>query len=1711
MPPQGSRAAGLSTNAKGSFTDLMVAPPGTTPADDSSTDSAASSTPPAGSESTPLDCPGRSPPQHLFTPPRQRFGRSGKRARPRCPRLLNFPATPPYPATDAGGKDDWCGSSSDESQDGPIPDAGTGVPYSARVARSGLLFRSLAEGGAERAPDEQLFARMVQLPRVLRLIASSLRSAAPHEARHPLGLLLFEAARTVADTFAHPSFVDRVEATHEYLHSARAFLDEWGKCLPVLWACACGSGSPTNQAELQSREERLRELAAAAVNAACRCRYRPRLGTRLVAALSPHCARAQPSDTAQVHFAALMMLLLVTAVTLNLCICVASCASQSWAALAAAVGVAAVQSVLFLALRRRTDLRIVPVFAVVLSLSYHHLLLEDRTAPPAELFGPLWLALLAVLPQTWRWRVACVALREAALLAFLAARAGVVGSPWPEAPTIFLLVALPVVLGCGVHIARSVAAIILEPVGRAAVCEHYYRTLSLKAVSDLSSSLKLGLTVPASDRGTPAGVVQHDFQVLMGMSSSRNRTNLSPSLTDEMHNPLWRRRIASGRDTPLPPPRSTSNLRLSANQEGLPSVPMGGGTPLSDLLGRLPPAGAVILPGQGQGQGQGPLAFDAAVLHGQLPIFALDVGLNVLDCNAKLCQLTGLRQSDVLGHSILDFVLDPGEQHKIEALVTACQLGLPTEGEVLLHINSQGGVRARGIVVQVLPLTNVLDMQLVGAVAVGRDVAAEQCAAEYIKWMHQEFSTALDRIVGLLDPLADSMHAEERPLADVLSRHLHALKSSLHKFEPLYTVGPGGVSGWQPMNVRLMAGKLVSDFTPHARHRGNQISFAVAEELPAEVYTDLERLPGCIARLVHNANRFTENGEIHIQFSKKLSGGTFGSSTAETVRLLAITVSDNGKGMGSKRRVGLFNLLKSPKRRPGMALVKVAMCIQQMGGSIECFSRRHKGSVFEVTLPLLPVPDAAAPVTSKPLDEYAFTSILTDSSPAQRNALCSQLWMRRHAVTMLQDETQLGQVNLDSIEIAITEIDTPAGRQLLHTVQQRGRGVQVIAMTADPSLARPCAEGSPYCCLVKPLRTAELAQALDCAERAAVAEREERRTVQEIQKCFRGHGERRCRWSRCARLGQGAFAEVFLVVNEATSGFMAMKEMPLEGKTEAELQQMLHEIALMFSLSHKNIVHYFYCERTDEEVLIFMEYVNGGCLQEQIKKQGRLDIDTTVSCCKDVLKGLSFLHLSGVVHRDIKSANVLLSRSGVCKLSDFGCAAVLQTEELRRSFKGTPNYMAPEVFAQSGHDMASDVWSVGVLVYEMLVGAHPWTHIPRGGPGGWFAIATYVGGFRPGQEVPLPSNPKWVFGEGEGFIRSCMKVEPKERPTPLALLNHAFVCNGDPFAARFQFRGPAAEDALCGSPRVTQSRGSSSRAGPEMMMSPLGGSEHVVDQDGGTSSGSPGNGADWTCSDVLPSSSAAGRALVSPNADELPPRLRPVARVPSEGRLSASSLRTPGATQAAPALTIQTASPLQHSPSPDSAPHPMEESWRGGASPRGGTPQSRQGRHHRHGSPLVRVHRTTSDVASPHHARCRVASTNILGLHLGINTTDWATGVPPSPPFNQGGGALDCGESEGNMSVVSALSHSTMSSASSASTLMNLIPRSSEIRDDPDRYRRGSRSRVMRGSRRGLHRSSRARSGAGSDVGDWHDMHVRSVLSCGLPDDDDAHSTAEVS
>jgi serine/threonine protein kinase len=187
-------------------------------------------------------------------------------------------------------------------------------------------------------------------------------------------------------------------------------------------------------------------------------------------------------------------------------------------------------------------------------------------------------------------------------------------------------------------------------------------------------------------------------------------------------------------------------------------------------------------------------------------------------------------------------------------------------------------------------------------------------------------------------------------------------------------------------------------------------------------------------------------------------------------------------------------------------------------------------------------------------------------------------------------------------------------------------------------------------------------------------------------------------------LGSGGFGSVFLAEDTWIKKKVAIK---VPHKQNLNFDEMLKEPQLLASLSHPNIVTILTAEKQDNLFFIVMEYVPGETLEHIILRQGALDLTRALDFTCQMCNAMDHAHRVGVLHRDLRPGNMLVSESGMLKVTDFGTSRFLEIAAHGTTVIGSPPYMAPEQFYGKAV-FASDVYSVGVTMYQMLTGELPY-------------------------------------------------------------------------------------------------------------------------------------------------------------------------------------------------------------------------------------------------------------------------------------------------------------------------------------------------------------------------------------------------------------------
>ncbi|KAJ9082101.1 Protein kinase of the Mitotic Exit Network, variant 2 [Entomophthora muscae] len=248
-------------------------------------------------------------------------------------------------------------------------------------------------------------------------------------------------------------------------------------------------------------------------------------------------------------------------------------------------------------------------------------------------------------------------------------------------------------------------------------------------------------------------------------------------------------------------------------------------------------------------------------------------------------------------------------------------------------------------------------------------------------------------------------------------------------------------------------------------------------------------------------------------------------------------------------------------------------------------------------------------------------------------------------------------------------------------------------------------------------------------------------------------------------IGKGQFGSVYKALNLHTGQIVAVKRVDLDGRSKEEIESLMGEVDLLKSLSHVRVVNYEGYVKTEASLNIVLEYVENGSLLQLLRSYGPLPAALVASFTSQILEGLMYLHDKQVVHCDLKAANILSNKNGKIKLTDFGVSLNLKVKDsdLGEIVAGTPNWMAPEVITLQGASTASDIWSLGCTIVELLTEKPPYSDMNA-----MAALYRIV-------EDDCPPLPKNISPSLDDFLRSCFKKKPTKRPTAEELSYHDWI------------------------------------------------------------------------------------------------------------------------------------------------------------------------------------------------------------------------------------------------------------------------------------------------------------------------------------------------
>eukprot|EP00187_Rhodella_violacea_P014060 CAMPEP_0184711642 /NCGR_PEP_ID=MMETSP0314-20130426/2288_1 /TAXON_ID=38298 /ORGANISM="Rhodella maculata, Strain CCMP 736" /LENGTH=584 /DNA_ID=CAMNT_0027173843 /DNA_START=56 /DNA_END=1807 /DNA_ORIENTATION=- len=257
-------------------------------------------------------------------------------------------------------------------------------------------------------------------------------------------------------------------------------------------------------------------------------------------------------------------------------------------------------------------------------------------------------------------------------------------------------------------------------------------------------------------------------------------------------------------------------------------------------------------------------------------------------------------------------------------------------------------------------------------------------------------------------------------------------------------------------------------------------------------------------------------------------------------------------------------------------------------------------------------------------------------------------------------------------------------------------------------------------------------------------------------------------------LGSGAFGTVFKGAHKKTGEVVAIKKMRRSEFSAQELQQIVREIYISTSVQHPNLVQAFDIFENADYLFIVMEFCDGGPLYNVLAMQAKFSEKDAAEAMHQIISGVQYLHDHGVVHRDLKSENVLCKGSSFplhCMLADFGLSRALDSgfddeeDALHRSMVGTPAFVAPEILRKQSYGPPVDMWSCGVILWNMLTGKYPFF----GSSKQETLDLVLAGKYKMEGRIWTRISP-----EAQSLIKGLLQSDPKKRLSAIAALNHDF-------------------------------------------------------------------------------------------------------------------------------------------------------------------------------------------------------------------------------------------------------------------------------------------------------------------------------------------------
>ena len=254
-------------------------------------------------------------------------------------------------------------------------------------------------------------------------------------------------------------------------------------------------------------------------------------------------------------------------------------------------------------------------------------------------------------------------------------------------------------------------------------------------------------------------------------------------------------------------------------------------------------------------------------------------------------------------------------------------------------------------------------------------------------------------------------------------------------------------------------------------------------------------------------------------------------------------------------------------------------------------------------------------------------------------------------------------------------------------------------------------------------------------------------------------------------LGEGSFGKAYLCQNIQDNSQCVIKQIVLDNLDDQEKQETLNEVIILKKLDHSNIIKFidaFTKTKPNNTLNIVQEYADAGDLNKKIQKHREKKSPLTekeiVNYLTQICLALNHIHKKKIIHRDLKSGNIFLTKSGLVKLGDFGIAKGFKnTWEKAQTKVGTPYYLSPEIINSKPYDSKSDIWALGVLLYEMMTFRMPFNAKSLAS----LSLKILKGFY----QAPPTSYSKELID----LVKKCLNLDPKKRPSAENILKLPFI------------------------------------------------------------------------------------------------------------------------------------------------------------------------------------------------------------------------------------------------------------------------------------------------------------------------------------------------